>query len=389
MSVRVDPGVLAELTHYGGDTAVKCFNCGNCTAACALTDQDSVFPRRYIRYIQLGLRDKMLGSLDPWLCYYCGDCSDTCPRDAQPGKLMMAGRRWLISMYDWTGISRLMYKSPRWEAAFIAIVALAVLALFTLPSSFGYGLLASHPEARESVNLAYFAPKDVVHRWDNLFGLVLGALLLSNAARMVYRVAKQGPSIPMSSYLLELREMIVQGLTQIRWRGCATGASKHWLRHLFLVTSYASMFALVMVFLQWFQVEDTGFHWTAFVGYYATAVLLVTTGWIIIDRLRKREQIHKESDLTDWVFVSLLFLTGLSGILLHIARMLDMPMATYALYTAHLMIDVPLLTLQVPFGKWSHILYRPLALYLLAARRRAEGGRPIGVIEGSPLPVRA
>lgn len=387
MSVRVDPGVLSELAHYGGDTAAKCFNCGNCTAACALTDQDSVFPRRYIRYIQLGLRERMLGSLDPWLCYYCGECSDTCPRQAQPGKLMMAGRRWLISMYDWTGISRLMYRSPRWEAAFLAIVALAVLALFTLPSSFGYGLLAQHPEARESVNLAYFAPKEVVHKWDNLLGLVLGALLLSNAARMVYRVTRQGPKVPLSCYLLEFREMLVQGLTQIRWRGCATGANKHWLRHLFLVTSYASMFALVMIFLHWFQVEDTGFHWTAYIGYYATIVLLVTTGWIIIDRLRKREQIHKESDLTDWVFVGLLFLTGLSGILLHIARLLDMPMTTYALYTAHLMIDVPLLVLQVPFGKWSHILYRPLALYLLAARRRAESRRPAPAIQASPAPA--
>jgi heterodisulfide reductase subunit C len=57
MSVRVDPAITAELAHYGGDTAVKCFNCGNCTAVCSLTNQDTVFPRRYIRYIQLGLKE--------------------------------------------------------------------------------------------------------------------------------------------------------------------------------------------------------------------------------------------------------------------------------------------------------------------------------------------
>lgn len=371
MSVRVDPAVPAEFSRYGGDTAVKCFNCGNCTAVCSLTDQDAVFPRRYIRYIQLGLRGRMLSSLDPWLCYYCGDCSETCPREAQPGKLMMAGRRWLISMYDWTRISRLMYQHERWEIVFLAVVALIVLALFTVPAGFGFRLLADHPEARDSVNLEFFAPMETVHRWDMLLALSLSALLLSNAARMVYYVARQGPPVPLSAYLIEFREMIVQGLTQIRWRSCTAGAGKHWLRHMLLVLSYGSMFALVVVFLRWFQVPDARFHWTSLIGYLATLVLLGGTSWIISDRLKKRDQIHKHSDLADWAFVILLFLTTLSGIVLHLARLLDLPLTTYTLYTAHLMIAVPMLVVEVPFSKWSHMLYRPLALYLLAARKRA------------------
>lgn len=372
MSVRVDPSVTAEFARYGGDTAAKCFNCGNCTAACTLTNQDSVFPRRYIRLIQLGLRQKMSGSLDPWLCYYCGDCSDTCPRQAQPGKLMMAGRRWLISMYDWTRISRVMYQNEKWEIAFLLAVALIVLALFTVPAGFGFRLLAQHPEALQSVNLESFAPVEVVHRWDMILALSLAGLLLSNAARMVFFVVRQGKPIPAGAYLAEVKEILVQGLTQMHWRGCAAGAAKHWLRHMLLVGAYGSMFLLVVVFLRWFQAPDARFHWTSLIGYYATLVLLGATAWIMIDRVQKREQIHKHSDLADWLFVILLFLTTLSGILLHAARLLDLPMATYVLYTAHLMIAVPMLVVEVPFSKWSHMLYRPLALYLLAARRRAE-----------------
>ncbi len=389
MSVRVDPAVPIELSRYGGDTAVKCFNCGNCTAACALTNQDSVFPRRYIRYIQLGLREKMLGSLDPWLCYYCGDCSETCPREAQPGKLMMAGRRWLISMYDWTRISRLMYQHERWELVFLAVVAVIVLGLFTLPAGFGFRLLEAHPEALRSVNLAWFAPKEMVHRADVLLAVSLAALLLSNAARMVFHVARQGPRVPLSAYLLELREMIVQGLTQIHWRGCTSGARKHWLRHLLLVTAYGSMFALVVVFLRWFQVEDASFHWTSLIGYYSTLVLLGATSWIMLDRLKRNDQIHKHSDLADWLFVILLFLTSLSGIGLHLARLLDLPMTTYVLYVVHLMIAVPMLVIEVPFSKWSHMLYRPLALYLLAARRHAAPEVPEAFKSAAALPARS
>jgi len=372
MSYRVDPGLTAEMAAYGGDTAANCFNCGNCTAACSLTEQDSVFPRRYIRFIQLGLKEKMLSSLDPWLCYYCGDCSETCPRQAQPGKLMMASRRWLISMYDWTGISRLLYRHERLELAMLALVALVVLALFTLPPSFGYRLLAAHPEARATVDLSRFAPKEMVHLGDMLLAGGLALLLVSNAARMVYFVGRAHPSIPLSAYAVQLREFVVQGLTQKRWRDCAAGAAKHWLRHLLLVTAYGSMFLLVVVFLYAFQVDDASFHWTSLIGYYSTLILLGATLWIMRDRLRKKEQIHKDSDLADWLFVILLFLTSLSGILLHLARLIDMAMLTYALYTIHLMIAVPMLVVEVPFSKWSHLLYRPLALYLLAAHNHAR-----------------
>jgi len=383
VSFRVDPFITAQLAEYGGDTAVACFNCGNCTAACSLTNQDSVFPRRYIRYIQLGLKETMLGSLDPWLCYYCGDCSDTCPREAQPGKLMMASRRWLISMYDWTGLSRLMYVRESLEAVMLGIFAFFVLGLFLLPQSFGFRLLASHPEARRSVNLALFAPREIVHRGDLVLFVVLAGLLLSNAARMFLYVRRHAPEVPLSSYFTQLPELFIQFLTQKRWRECAAGMAKHWLRHALLVSAYGTMMILVVGFLYRFQVQDASFHWTSLLGYYSTLILLGATSWIIVDRLRKRQQIHKYSDLADWLFVILLLLTTLSGILLHVARLLNLPMTTYVFYTAHLVIAVPMLIVEVPFGKWSHMLYRPLALYLMAVqeRVRAKAPQPVAVLQ--------
>lgn len=376
MSYRVDPRLTVQLKDYGAESAVKCFNCGNCTAACMLAGQEAVFPRRYIRYIQLGLKDKMIESLDPWLCYYCGDCSQTCPREAEPGGLMMASRRWLTSMYDWTGLSRLIYRNGRWEIAILALLALLVLGLFTLPSQFGFRLLAQHPEALETVRLEFFAPKHTVHWADLVLAGILAGLLLSNAARMVWFVSRRAPRPSLGYYLVEIKEMIVHFFTQKRWRGCASGPSKHWWRHLVLVTGYITMAILVEAFLQTFQVENSSFHWTSILGYYATVVLLGATVWMIYDRIRKRDLQSKYSDMTDWAFVTLLFLTALSGIILHVFRRLDLPMATYVTYMVHLMIAVPMLVVMVPFGKWSHLLYRPLALYLLAVQKRAADRIP-------------
>jgi len=61
-----------------------------------------------------GLEKPLRSTLDPWLCYYCGDCSERCPRGAEPGETMMGLRRWLTAQYDFTGISRFLYRSwPR------------------------------------------------------------------------------------------------------------------------------------------------------------------------------------------------------------------------------------------------------------------------------------
>jgi quinone-modifying oxidoreductase, subunit QmoC len=374
MSVRVDPTVVEEFRDFGGSTASRCFNCGNCTAVCGLSGQGANFPRRFIRYIQLGLAERMHESLDPWLCYYCGDCSDSCPREAEPGNLMMASRRWLTSRYDWTGVSRLMYRRPAAELAALGIVALVVLLLFVVPPDFGFRLLARHPEARAAVNLAAFAPAHIVHVGDAILALLLGGLLAGNAVRMVAFAMRNTAAGPWA-YAAELKTLALHAFTQRRWRDCSTNATRQWLRHFALVMAYGSMFALVVVFLPWFQVEDTSFHWTSLIGYYATLVLLGATLWIARERLQKRDQIHKHTDLSDWLFLGLLFLTSLTGILLHLARLLNLAMPTYLLYMVHLMIAVPMLVVEVPFSKWSHLLYRPLAMFLLAVQTHAAARR--------------
>ncbi len=87
--------------------------------------------------------------------------------------------------------------------------------------------------------------------------------------------------------------------------------------------------------------------------------------------MKKKDQIHKHSDLADWLFPILLFLTSLSGILLHLARLINLAMPTYVLYVVHLMIAVPMLVVEVPFGKWAHLAYRPLAVYFAQVQAHA------------------
>ncbi len=371
--VKPDPQFIADIKHFGGESLKKCYQCATCTSTCPLSTEENGFPRRQMLLAEWGLKDRLLEDPGPWLCFYCGDCSERCPRNADPGETMMAMRRYLTSQYDWTGLSRLMYGSVFWEVGILAAVAAVVLLLFTLPHDYGFGLLSrSGSTPLSTVMLDKFAPVGIMDWGDRIMAGILGVLLLINAARMFSGLTRSD-KVPLTTYISQLPHFIFQGLTQIRWRDCGSRAGiKNWLRHLFLVSGYAIMFTLVVVFLPWFQVENTSLHWTNFLGYYATAVLLASTVWIMIDRSKKRSGMHGFSHFSDWLFPILLFLAALTGILLHVFRVTDMPMATYVTYMIHMAIVVPMLVVEVPFGKWGHLLYRPLAIYVEAVRSKAR-----------------
>ena len=384
MSAEVNPDLIVDLKKFGVQSASACFNCGNCTAICSLSSENTPFPRKVIRYLQLGLKDKLMESPEPWLCYYCGDCSETCPRQADPGEVMMGLRRYLTSMYDWTGISRLFYTSKRFEIFSILLVAALV----------GLGFYFFHgPMLTDRVALNVFAPNTTIEILDLIMLVVLSFFLLTNAYRMFKAVvgdpAQYPPlsfsekqqflnrtirGIPMPVFIQEAKEFVVQFLTQKKFNACGTASQRvQWINHLLIMTGYSSVFLLVVVFLRWFQRDEIYALWhpVRLLGYYATFGILYGTTIAIAGRIRKSKTVYAHSHSSDWAFLILLWLTTFSGILIHFTRLLALPLTTYYLYVIHLMIAVPMLVIEVPFAKWTHQLYRPLILYLLNVKAKA------------------
>jgi quinone-modifying oxidoreductase, subunit QmoC len=384
MSSQVNPELMLKLEKFGVKDAATCFNCGNCTAVCSLSSEAAPFPRKSIRYLQLGLKEKLMESPEPWMCYYCGECSETCPRQANPGEVMMGLRRYLTSQYDWTGISRLFYTSKLFEVTSILVVAALV----------GLGFYFFHgPMVTERVALNVFAPNTVIEALDLIMLAVLSFLLLTNALRLFKAVMgdpgqypeltfsekQQFPNrlirgIPVAIYLREAKEFIVQFATQKKFNACGTASQRvQWINHLLIMTGYSSVFLLVVVGIRWFQRDEIYALWhpIRLLGYYATFAILYGTSVAIWGRLKKRKTVYQHSHSSDWAFLILLWLTTLSGILIHFGRLLELPMATYYVYVIHMMIAVPMLVIEVPFAKWTHQLYRPLVLYLMKVKASA------------------
>lgn len=365
MSERVNPNFRDELVKYGKGDWNECFHCGNCTAICPLTEQGHLFPRNGIRTLQMGLKDKLSSNVDPWLCYYCGECSETCPRDANPGELMMTLRRYLTSVYDWTGLSKKFYTSKWWEFGFIAFFAALVVAIFAF-SSGSYPLVTELTE-QGGVKINSFAPVFWVEIGDWLMAVIVAALLISNIVNMYVKIVVKDKSVkvPFAAYFKEFWRLIVHFVSQIRFSKCDRKDRPYWLSHWLLMSGYTIMFTLIVVFLPEFQVEEIHpfYHWQRLLGYYATFGLLFGLVFMLIGRIRASEEKFKFSHVSDWLFIVMLVLTTVTGILVHFFRINGLPHATYYMYIIHLAILVPMIMVEVPFSKWSHLAYRPFAIY--------------------------
>lgn len=364
----VDPKLYNEVEKFGAMDMEICMQCGACSASCPLSEGANPFPRKIYRYLQLGLKDKLLKSSVPWLCYYCGECNKECPRGAEPAETMMATRRWLTAQYDWTGLARKFYLSTAWELGALISVALFIILLFV----FFHG-----PIVTDHVSVNSFAPVKWIEIGDLLMAILLSIFLLSNAFRM-FRFIMADTKAPLSLYITELKTFVLNFATQKRWRECGDDKSR-WMKHFILVTGYLTMMTLIIVFIRWFQVDDSSWHFSSIFGYYATGVLLFITVEMFRSRLKKQETIHRYSELSDWLFLILLFLTALTGIMMHIVRLAGWPMGTYVTYVIHLAVAVPMLVIEVPFGKWSHLFYRPLALFLTAVREKASKASDVDI----------
>ncbi|MGC8644667.1 MAG: 4Fe-4S dicluster domain-containing protein [Thermoplasmata archaeon] len=366
--VTVKPDLLDEMKKLGAFDVSACYSCGTCTAVCPLSTNGHEFPRKMIRYAMIGDENKLLASTEPWLCYYCGECTRTCPRGADPAGFMMAARRYLTTRYDVTGFSRRFYRSKSLEI--LSGVLLFFLTVFLVYMFHG-------PVVTSYVDLVSFAPLRIVDLGDIAVMILLGGLLLTNLYRMFRFTVASSPNgkIRISSYLKELIKTVpVHFLTQRRTLSCEKG-DRDWIMHVLTVYGYASFFVLGVFLLDLWQtnVMYPIYNPVRLISYIATVMLGLGVGYAIYGRIKKSSTMREKSHSTDWYFLTLLFLVVVTGVAVTVFKYTNQPIATYVSYTIHLGFIVPLLVLEVPFAKWSHLAYRPFAVYFARLQDLLKG----------------
>ncbi len=392
MTVRVDPALLPEIKAYGAFDVDACFNCGNCTAVCPLSAGDSTFPRRIIRYAQVGMKEPLLASKELWTCYACGQCSETCPRQAEPSEFMAAARRYATASYDRTRLARFLFLQP-----LLGTIAAVLFAVFL-----GLFMFVNRSGPVPEGEMAFFewVPAGLVHD----LGIVAMVLVfMAGLAGVLTMVSKVAPASGIEWRGLATREglkaiggalwssLAVESLGQKRYRQeCRNDeAELAWYRRPWVLHA-ASMFGFLGLLaattldfgLEIVGLRETGeavpiWYPVRLLGTVAGVAMMYGVTMLMLRRWRKDGRTVQRSFNSDWMFLWLLWLAGLTGFVIELALYLPQaPLWGYALFLVHVAIAMELVLL-LPFTKFAHAIYRPISLFMQSLAQRRAGG--IGV----------
>jgi len=373
MSSRVDPELMKNLTRFGVADATACFNCGNCTAVCSLSSGSAPFPRKMIRYLQLGLKDKLMQCPEPWLCYYCGDCSKTCPRDANPGEVMMGVRRYFTAEYEPTGISRLFYKNNVFAVLLTLALAL-VLGAFLLVQKAGaensavtrwlFGLVDYH--FIETVGIAVFVLVSV-----SVIGGLMRTIALFNRAGNGIKKESSLESSKKNRLFPAMIEVVKELVTLKRYQNCyeeddTVWFLKPWFVHWAIMWGFIGLALATLLDIPMLGLKDPNASaWlpSRILGIGAGLLLMYGATMAFIRRLTKSEKNTEYSRFSDWLFIVFLWGLGITGFWLTVSvYLMDDNLVSQIVLLIHTVMAMELLLLFA-FSKFAHMMYRPLALF--------------------------
>jgi heterodisulfide reductase subunit C len=84
-SSELDPKFKYEVANQpGGEKLKVCYACGVCTAGCPVSEvSDDFDPRKIIRMVLMGMKERVLSSDFIWYCTQCFTCSGHCPQNVK------------------------------------------------------------------------------------------------------------------------------------------------------------------------------------------------------------------------------------------------------------------------------------------------------------------
>lgn len=381
--VRVDLGLYPEIQKFGATDISACFSCGTCSATCPMSQTDGTFPRRIIRYAQLGMKEQLLSSKELWTCYQCGECAESCPTKADPSEFMAATRRYAIASYDRTRLAKTMYTRP----VLATVVAVVMALLFA-----GFFYSARGAMATEQLSIWGFIPEELIHNTGIAVMIVVVLAGLVGVATMVRDIGrKEGVSLKAAvgsrAGLARTGRALWsavgrESFGQVRFRDeCESDDAakavpwfrRRWLVHALVVWGFVGLLAATALDygLALIGVKATGtpvplWYPIRLLGTVAGASLVYGASVLIIDRYRKANRSVTSSTTADWLLLALLWITAVTGFTIELALYLPgAPVWGYWLFLVHVAVAMELVLLA-PFMKLAHAVYRPVALFFVA-----------------------
>lgn len=378
-----------RLERYCRETATlqACLNCGACTAVCGLAGEGSLFPRRQVTLVRLGLADRVAVDPDIWHCYGCEECSAWCPSGAKPGRIMGALRHLATERFAYPRSVAVVVNSPRlFWLAYVAAAGL-VAAMVAAAGSFTPGA--------GPIRYAGMLPDAALIPFFVGFTLLALAAVVVGAAR-AWR-AWYGSSLWTARPLVlgrALGRAAGEILAHRRFGECSEHRLRAWA-HRAVLYGFLGLLALSgVVALR----SRLGLPYPLSIGdplkvlgNVCAALLIGGASFYVIVHVVEAGR-REASSFFDWLFPVNVLLAALSGVGAEAVRVGEVRAAAYPVYFTHLVLVFALFVL-LPYTKFAHAGYRLLAVAghsyesLLAEDGTRRSARRAG--KRRPIPSRA
>jgi quinone-modifying oxidoreductase subunit QmoC len=351
--IKPDIGFKRELSRLSGSQLNQCMQCGNCSAVCALAPAERPFPRKEMIWSGWGLKDKLIGNVDIWLCHQCGDCSSYCPRDVKPADVLSSVRQLSYQHYARPRFLGKLVSNPKFLPLAIAIPVVVIITILTLAGTF------SIPDG--PVDYSAFFPHGLLNGTFSAITLLFYLLAANGIGRFWKDMKGQTPPGATGMKKLPLLPVLGEILSHSSFSGCASRKPGK-LAHMLLFFGFA-LLVLVTLYAIWATVSHNyplpmGNPFKI-LGNLASLMIYTGLGIMTWQRLVNKS-IFGKSGYTDWLLLAAIALLTLSGTLVQLARFGDWALA-YHLYFFHL-VSVWFVIMYLPFTKLGHIFYRTTAL---------------------------
>lgn len=337
-----------------GSTLSTCMQCGSCTAVCDLSPATNPFPRKEMIWASWGLKDRLIGDPDIWLCHECGDCTASCPRDVRPGDVMSSIRSYSYIHYSRPKILGRLLNKPKYLPLAILFPALILLIILALAGTLKI------PDA--PVDYSLFFPHALINSSFSIITLVYYLFFLSGLKAFWKDLsASKKPSEKKHGGLKAVFKVIKEAFYHSKFNSCKVNRFRH-LAHLlvfygFIILLMVTFFAILATLF--FEYPFSFIHPVKIAG--NIAGLAIVTGCVImIWRRIFTGKAKTNSNYHDWFFLLTVLLLTLSGFFVEIARFQDWSLA-YHIYFIHLVL-VWMVIMYLPYTKFAHIIFRVLAL---------------------------
>jgi len=350
----------------GGEDLNKCYQCSTCTVVCPLTPEGAPFPRKEMIAAQWGIKDKLIKSMDPWLCFHCNDCSEQCPRGAKPGDVMAAIRNMIIAnvavpsflgkLTQSFGGALLLLLFP------IILIAVVIFGLNGTEMAF-----LDSPVIDFHKNMISQVTIELIFIPAFFFGIITGLL---GVKKLIGGLSESYPRTENGETLVNaIIGTVKEILSHSKFRECGVNKNRN-IAHMCLFYGFIGLMittagVTAIYYINFFAGSNVVtptplpfFNPIKIIG--NISALAAAIGILMIVYRRLTAENVGNTVAFDWIFILNMLLIIATGILSQVVRVAG-SQAAYFIYYCHLVLIFHLFV-YMPHSKFGHMFYRTAAL---------------------------